>query len=115
MKILAYFQEKINAAKQPLPNYAITEFMPDIRFGGSVVSPGVIGMSLGEDWYSRSYLQNKLDNLASYYVMIKPNSWGKVRSIKFFRDPLVTYSLGKSDFSANSKAESTCESILFCI
>ncbi len=97
LKILAYFQEKINAAKQPLPNYAITEFMPDIRFGGSVVSPGVIGMSLGEDWYSRSYLQNKLDNLASYYVMIKPNSWGNIRSIKFFRDPLVTYSLSKSD------------------
>ena len=97
LRLLAHFKEKINAARQPLPNYAITEFMPDIRFGGSVTIPGVLGMSLAENWSSRSYLQNQLDYVASYYVMIKPNSWGKIKSIKFLKDPFVTYGLEKSD------------------
>jgi choline dehydrogenase-like flavoprotein len=97
LKLLAHFKEKVNAARQPLPNYAVTEFMPDIRFGGSVVSPGVLGMALAENWSCRSYLQDQLDNLASYYVMIRPNSWGKIRSTKFLKDPLVTYSLEDKD------------------
>lgn len=97
LKILAHFKEKVNAARQPLPNYAITEFMPDVRFGGSVASPGVLGMALAENWSERCYLQDQLDNLASYYVMIRPNSWGKIKSTKFLKDPFVSYRLDKAD------------------
>lgn len=97
LKLLAHFNEKVNAAKQPLPNYAITEFMPDLRFGGSVATPGVLGMALAENWLERSYLQDQLDYLASYYVMIRPKSWGKIKSIKFLKDPFVSYRLEKED------------------
>lgn len=99
LKLLTHFNEKINAVTQPLPNYAVTEFMPDVRFGGSVTSPGVLGMSLGENWSSRSYLKDQLDYLTSYYVMIRPNSWGKIRSFKFFDDPFVSYKLDKCDIN----------------
>jgi choline dehydrogenase-like flavoprotein len=97
LKILAHFKDLVNAGRQPLPNYAITEFMPDIRFGGSVVTPGVLGMALAENWDSRSHLKNQLDHLASYYVMIRPKSWGQIRSFKVMTDPLVTYKLGLND------------------
>ncbi len=97
LKLLAHFKEKVNAARQPLPNYAVTEFMPDIRFGGSVATPGVLGMALAENWPDRSHLQNQLDYIASYYVMIRPNSWGSIKSTKFLKDPFVSYRLEKSD------------------
>lgn len=98
LKILAHYNEPVNAARQPIPNVAITEFMPDIRFGGSVASPGVIGMALAENWNSREKFIHSLDNLASYYVMIKPKSWGQIKSFKFLKDPLVTYNLNSYDF-----------------
>ena len=35
--------------------------------------------------------------IASYYVMIRPTSWGHIRSYRFVKDPLVTYFLDKTD------------------
>lgn len=97
LKLLVEFDEQIDAAEHPLPDYAITEFMPDLRFGGSVATPEVLGMSLAENWSDRSYLQSRLDRLASYYVMVRPSAWGKIRSIPLFADPLVTYSSAYRD------------------
>lgn len=115
LKILAHFKELVNAGKQPLPNVAITEFMPDIRFGGSVVSPGVLGMALAENWGSRSHLVDKLDYLASYYVMVRPQSWGQIRSFRIASDPLVTYSLNHHDLKAISIGAEKLADALFSV
>jgi len=103
IRVLARFKENIDAMKERLPDVAITEFMPHIRFGGSVVSPAIFGMNLSESWGKRSHLVNKLNNLASYYVMIKPLSWGKISKFAFINSPFVSYRLKKEDFSNLNK------------
>ena len=115
LKVLAHFKDIVNAGRQPLPNYAITEFMPDLRFGGSVVTPGVLGMAFAENWEARSYLKDKLDYLASYYVMIRPKSWGQIRSFKLAADPLVTYKLDSHDLDLIAFGAEKLSNALFSV
>ncbi len=103
VRVLARFKEKINAMKERLPDLAITEFMPNIRFGGSVVSPEIFGMNLSESWTARSHLVSEMNNLASYYVMIKPIGWGKISKVPLINTPLVRYKLESKDFSNINK------------
>ncbi len=98
LKTLARFPFALNAQEYRLPLYAVTEFMPDIRLGGSVFVPGFFGMALAEDWENRQNLLPEMAQCGLYYTMIRASGSGKVRPIPGNRgNPLVTYSLTDSD------------------
>lgn len=97
LKLFCKFDRKVRASESVLPLYAITEFMPNYRMGGSVTTPGTFGMSLAESWSERKHLLHEFDYMATYYSMIRPMGWGKIRNIPGFNSAFTSYSLAKSD------------------
>ena len=98
IKVQALFDEPVRASDSRLPLYAITEFMPDIRLGGSVSRPGVHAMGVAEDWEARRHLLTEEAHVGAYYAMVRGRGIGKVRATRFGRDPLVYYRLSSQDW-----------------
>lgn len=103
MRVLARFDEAIDAESHRLPLAAITEFMPEMRFGGSVFTLGSFGMALSEDWARRGELLSDADHHAIYYAMIKPEGWGRIGSLPLHGEPLLTYRLTPADLALLAK------------
>lgn len=98
MKILARFPFDVNAQDHRLPLYAVTEFMPTIRLGGSIFTPGFFGMALAEQWQAREHLLPHMRQCGMYYAMVRGQGLGRIRPVLGNRaNPLVTYALADSD------------------
>ncbi len=113
VKALGVFGEEVNAGAHRLPLNAVTEFMPDFRLGGSLMSPGLFGMALAEDWRRRSDLANAYPHVASYYAMIRPRGTGKVSLLPGAREPMVSFSLDEADEGVLRKALEVLVEVLF--
>lgn len=98
IKLVARFDEEINAQSVRLPLYAVTEFMPEQRLGGSIFSPGFFGMSLAEDWPHRVHLLKRWRNCGIYYAMIRGRGTGVIRPVPGSTEPYVSYHLTKEDW-----------------
>lgn len=97
VKAIGVFDDPIEGHLSRLPLYAVTEFMPDQRIGGSVFTPGFFGMALAEDWAQRADLMKSWRNCASYYAMARAEGTGSIRPLPGVGDPLVTYRLTDAD------------------
>jgi choline dehydrogenase-like flavoprotein len=104
LKVGALFDHKINDNPATVPGAAITEFMPDIRIGGSVFTKGFLGMFLSEDWKKRSWMFSLSDYCGIYYAMIKPEGKARIFKLPFLPDPVVFVSLEKKDKELLQKA-----------
>ena len=80
IRVLATFPEAVNAHRHELPLAAITEFMPALRFGGSVFTLSTFGLALAEDWPVRGRYLPEYAHCAMYYAMIRPDGVGRVRN-----------------------------------
>lgn len=98
VKVMGVFPETVQAHLSRFPLYAVTEFMPDMRMGGSLVSLSLAGMYCTEDWAQRGGMMDKVDNLASYYSMVRSDGGGFVRPVLDFSAPVVTYKLTPRDW-----------------
>ena len=78
IRVLARFPEAVNAHRYELPLTAITEFMPALRFGGSVFTLSTFGLALAEDWPVRGRYLPEYDHCAMYYAMIRPDGVGRL-------------------------------------
>ncbi len=99
MRVIAEFDETIDAQKSRLPLYAITEFSPDYRIGGSVSSLPTYGMFLAEDWGARSHMLPSFANMTMYYVMARGTGLGNVAKIPFSKHAAVKYQLSLEDWN----------------
>jgi choline dehydrogenase-like flavoprotein len=113
LRLLARFKEPVDAHRYRLPLVAITEFMPRLRFGGSVMTLGTFGMALAEDWGQRADMIADHRHLAMYYAMIRPKGWGRVRAVPGLREPWVTYDLAPEDWTALSNGAAKLAGALF--
>ena len=97
IRVLARFAEPVNAQNYRLPLVAVTEFMPELRFGGSVFTLPTFGMAIAEDWATRKAWLPDYGHHAIYYAMIKPDGFGRIRVLPGAEEPLVTYALTERD------------------
>ncbi len=97
IRLLARFREEVNAQRYRLPLVAITEFMPELRFGGSVFTLPTYGMALAEDWKNRAALLPDYGRHAIYYAMIRPDGVGRVRTLPGVDEPVTSYLLTERD------------------
>lgn len=97
LKVVARFPEVINAHKSVLPLLQIKEFWPDISFGGGFFTPGHAAMMLSENWLTARDELDALPHLAGYYIAVRGNGVGKVRTNFFTGEPLCTYELSRDD------------------
>lgn len=98
IRLLARFPKTVNAQRDRLPLVAITEFVPELRFGGSIFTIGTYAMALTEDWRHQAGLLPDYSHHAMYYAMIKPDGVGRIQCLPGIADPIVTYKLTERDW-----------------
>ena len=100
IKCLALFDKTINAQDCRQPLVAITEFMPDLRFGGTAFTPSTYGQAIAEDWQQRAHHINYMRQAAIYYAMVRGHGSGRIYAMPNGAAPLVTYKLAPADWSS---------------
>jgi choline dehydrogenase-like flavoprotein len=113
LKLLAFFDKDVNASATRLPRYAVTEFMPRLRFGGSVFTPAFYGMALAENWQARGAHIDDANRAAMYYAMVKPQGTGSVHALPLLPDPVVRFNLAPQDAQAIADGAAKLAGALF--
>ena len=98
VRVLAMFSELVNAHRHELPLAAITEFMPGLRFGGSVFTLPTFALAVAEDWPLRAQYLPEYAHCAMYYTMIRPDGVGRVRTVPGLAEPILSYGLTERDW-----------------
>lgn len=96
VKLAARFPDAPNVADD-VPVHQVTEFAPELSFGGSASSPGLIALALTDHWDRFGAAIADWRNMAVYYSAITSEGRGRVQAIPGFADPLVTYRLTRRD------------------
>lgn len=98
IRVLATFSEPVNAHQHDLTLVAVTEFMPALRFGGSVFTLSTFGLAVAEDWPVRKRYLPEYAHCAMYYAMIRPDGVGRVRTVRGLAEPILSYRLTERDW-----------------
>jgi choline dehydrogenase-like flavoprotein len=98
VKLVARFDAPLDAARD-VPVHQIKEFAPNLSFGGSVSRRSYLALALSDNWTdNRALLDEHPEELAIYYAAIRPRqASGRVRALRGFRDPLVTFHHCRAD------------------
>ncbi|MCW5555882.1 MAG: GMC family oxidoreductase [Verrucomicrobiae bacterium] len=97
VKIVARFNETVNAADMGVPVHQVKEFSPRLSFGCSISSPAYLALGLIDHPEAALKTASTWQQMAIYYAMITSEGRGTVRKLPGFRDPLVRYSLTEAD------------------
>lgn len=98
VKLSARFPEAVNVPDD-VPVHQVKEFAPDLSFGGSASQPGLVALSLLDQWADFSSSVTQWRNMAVYYAAITSHGHGRVVSLPGSKDPIVTYHLTGRDRS----------------
>jgi choline dehydrogenase-like flavoprotein len=98
VKVAAEFDESLHADRYPLPFYQVTQFWPDLTLGGSVFTPGYLGVTLAAGNHGWQPLE-RWQHMGLYYAAICPKAQGKIRVAPFTHEACVLYSLNKADIA----------------
>jgi choline dehydrogenase-like flavoprotein len=96
VKLAARFGDNVNTPDD-VPVFQVKEFAPGISFGGSASHPGLVALSLIDNWRDFGTAVTAWPELAVYYAAITSQGLGWVQAIPGVRDPIVTYRLTKRD------------------
>lgn len=96
VKLAAGFPGAVNVPDD-VPVHQVKEFAPDLSFGGSASQPGLVALSLLDQWADFSQFVTQWRNMAVYYAAITSQGHGRVVSIPGMKDPVVSYHLTSRD------------------
>jgi len=96
VKLAARFAGDINVPDD-VPVHQVSEFAPDLSFGGSASSPGLVALALSDHWSLFGEAIEAWRQIAVYYAAITSEGRGRVVAVPGWRDPLVTYRLTRRD------------------
>ncbi|MGI9461037.1 MAG: GMC family oxidoreductase N-terminal domain-containing protein [Alphaproteobacteria bacterium] len=113
LKMFGLFPKKIQTAASMAPGAFVSEFMPDIRLGGSIFTRGFVGMALANNYDNASEFLQDMDYVGSYYVMIKPTAKGRFHFLPMLDSPLINYKLAMVDFANLKKGMGYLAEIMF--
>jgi choline dehydrogenase-like flavoprotein len=96
VKLAARFDTHVNVPED-VPVHQVTEFAPDLSFGGSASGPGLVALALTDHWTLFGSAVENWREVAVYYAAITSEGRGRVVAVPGWRDPLVTYRLTRRD------------------
>lgn len=96
VKLAARFDDDVNVVDD-VPVHQVTEFAPDLSFGGSASQPGLVALALVDNWPEMRDAVVHWPEMAIYYAAITSEGRGRVTALPGMRDPLVTYRLTRRD------------------
>ena len=96
VKLAARFADALNVPDD-VPVHQVKEFAPHLSFGGSASNPGLVALSLLDQWQTfRSHVTD-WQRMSVYYAAITSEGRGRVMSFPRMKDPVVTYRLTHRD------------------
>lgn len=113
IKIIAQFDQDINTLDMGVPVHQVKEFSPKFSFGCSISSPPYLSVGMTDHPEYTEEVQKNWQKMAIYYAMITGESYGTVRNIPFYRDPLVRYQLTSQDLKTLSESLKKLAQLLF--
>lgn len=96
VKLAARFRDELNVVDD-VPVHQVKEFAPHLSFGGSASNPGLVALSLLDQWSTFSKAVTDWRRMSVYYAAITSEGRGRVFSVPRLRDPIVTYRLTHRD------------------
>jgi choline dehydrogenase-like flavoprotein len=96
VKLAARFDEAVNVPDD-VPVHQVSEFSPELSFGGSASSPALVALSLSDHWPLFGEAVEAWQHIAVYYAAITSEGRGRVLAVPGWRDPVVTYHLTRRD------------------
>lgn len=96
VKLAARFADPVNTPDD-VSVIQVKEFAPEISFGGSASHPGLVALSLTDNWRDFGQAITSWPELVIYYAAITSQGRGWVQAIPGVRDPVVTYRLTRRD------------------
>jgi choline dehydrogenase-like flavoprotein len=96
VKLAAHFDDDVNVADE-VPVHQVSEFAPDLSFGGSASSPGLVALALSDNWKRFGEAVESWKEIAVYYAAITSEGRGRVAAVPGWRDPIVTFHLTRRD------------------
>ncbi len=96
VKLAARFDDEVNVPDD-VPVHQVSEFAPDLSFGGSASSPGLVALALSDHWSLFGEAVEAWRQIAVYYAAITSEGRGRVVAVPGWRDPVVTYHLTRRD------------------
>jgi choline dehydrogenase-like flavoprotein len=113
IRAACHFDSIINSHPSWVPACAVTEFMPEMRFGGSVFNPAFFAMSIAEDWDQRSWMLEHTEECGVFYVMVKPESIGTVSLNPIDKSPIVKFQLNSNDLARLLQGTNRLKDLMF--
>jgi choline dehydrogenase-like flavoprotein len=114
LKVVAAFDERIDAHESVLPLIQVKEFWPEISMGGAFFTSGHMAMALSENWPALSDKMSELRSMASYYVAVKGVGRGSVRpSVLDPKASTIRYNLTYDDLRNLSIGLARLSTLLF--
>jgi choline dehydrogenase-like flavoprotein len=98
IKLAARFPDPLDAAGD-VPVHQVKPAGGDISFGGSVSRPGQVALVLADDWARNRAAMEDWERMAVYYAALRPEGRGRVATLPGLRDPLVTFTLTRTDMA----------------
>jgi hypothetical protein len=98
IKVVALFDEKINYADMGVASYqARSNKSLNTYFGSSISSIPYLKLALDHMPKYNSFVDQNWKNMAIFYIALAPEGVGKIKTLPFFNDPLISYNLSKND------------------
>jgi hypothetical protein len=113
LKVVAQFDERMQAHESVLPLLQVKEFWPEISLGGAFFSPGHVAMLMSENWPQLAPRIREMAYMASYYVAVKGDGRGSVRPSVLDPDAsVIRYNLTQTDLRHLSNGLARLASLL---
>ena len=96
VKLAARFPDALNVPDD-VPVHQVKEFAPFLSFGGSASNPGLVALSLLDQWSTFKQAVTQWQHISVYYAAITSEGRGRVRVFPRMKDPVVTYGLTVRD------------------
>lgn len=97
LKAAAEFDEVLDAHRSVMPVYQLHEAESSVFLGGSVFTPGFLGMALSDRWPENESLLRAWRRMGLYYAACRGSAKGSVRAFPGTGDAIVRYSVSRED------------------
>lgn len=92
VKVVARFDDVVNAPGMGVPVHQVKEFAPHLSFGCSISEPPHLALAMTDHPELIPAVRDEWPHLAVYYAMSDGGA-GRVREVPAYRDPLVSFAL----------------------
>jgi len=98
VKVVARFDDVVNAPGMGVPVHQVKEFAPHLSFGCSISAPPHLALAMTDHPERIAEVREQWPHLAVYYAMSDGGA-GRVRTVPGFRDALVSFALDDADLT----------------